>query len=183
MNLVKGDLRIRPATDEDAQRLCDWWNDGKIMAHAGFPNGLGTNAAQVLESLKKDTDDNRRLIIESGCVPIGEMSYRTIHAGVAEIGIKICISSEREKGMGTEFIRMLLRYLFVERGYEKVVLDTNLQNTRAQHVYEKIGFTRVGTNIDSWKNQLGELQSSVDYELTRESYLRLSGVDDMVSPA
>lgn len=171
MKLVQGGLTIRPATGEDAQRLCDWWNDGQIMSHAGFPNGLGTNTAQVLEELNKDTDDNRRLIIESNNAPIGEMSYRTIHAGVAEIGIKICISSEREKGQGTEFIRMLLRYLFVQRGYVKVVLDTNLQNTRAQHVYEKIGFVRVGTNIDSWRNQLGELQSSVDYELTREAMI------------
>ncbi len=171
MILVQGKLTIRPATGEDAQRLCDWWNDGQIMAHAGFPNGLGTSAAKILEDLKKDTDDNRRLILESDHTPIGEMSYRTIHEGVAEIGIKICISSEREKGQGTEFIKMLLRYLFGERGYAKVVLDTNLQNTRAQHVYEKIGFVRVGTNIDSWRNQLGELQSSVDYELTREIYL------------
>lgn len=36
-----GNLTIRNATVEDAVLLSAWWNDGKIMAHAGFPNGTG----------------------------------------------------------------------------------------------------------------------------------------------
>ena len=52
-----------------------------------------------------------------------------------------------------------------QRGYEKIVLDTNLKNVRAQHVYEMLGFRKLRVNIDSWEDQLGELQSSVDYEL------------------
>jgi len=58
-------------------------------------------------------------------------------------------------------------------GYEKIVLDTNLKNKRAQHVYEKLGFRKTGTNINAWKDQIGELQSSVDYELLKEDYLKL----------
>jgi RimJ/RimL family protein N-acetyltransferase len=58
-------------------------------------------------------------------------------------------------------------------GYKKIIIDTNLNNIRAQHVYEKLGFKKVRTNIDSWKNQLGDLQSSVDYELLKEDYLIL----------
>ncbi|GMQ63572.1 hypothetical protein [Vallitalea maricola] len=41
----------------------------------------------------------------------------------------------------------------------------------AQHVYEKIGFKRIKVNYNSWKNQLGEIQSSVDYELLKADYL------------
>jgi len=50
-------------------------------------------------------------------------------------------------------------------------LDTNLKNTRAQHVYEKLGFRKVRTRINAWKDQLGELQSAVDYELTAEDFV------------
>lgn len=175
MDFVKDELKIRNASSEDAQILCSWWNDGVIMAHAGFPNGLGTDVFQITEScLQKENDDGRRLIIEANNVPIGEMNYRTIVDGVAEIGIKICVRSEQEKGYGTKCITMLLHYLFVNRGYKKIILDTNLQNVRAQHVYEKLGFIKVKTNINSWENQLGELQSSVDYELCRESYFLVS---------
>ena len=48
-----------------------------------------------------------------------------------------------------------------------MVLDTNLANTRAQHVYEKLGFVRLRTRVDAWTDQVGQPQSAVDYELTR----------------
>lgn len=60
---------------------------------------------------------------------------------------------------------MLIGQLFA-MGYQKIVLDTNLANTRAQHVYEKLGFKKVRVNVDAWKDQLGQWQSSVDYELS-----------------
>lgn len=34
---------------------------------------------------------------------------------------------------------MLIEELF-SMGYEKIILETNLKNTRAQHVYERLGF-------------------------------------------
>ena len=55
-------------------------------------------------------------------------------------------------------------------GAQLIFLDTNLNNTRAQHVYEKLGFKKVAIHNDSWRNQLGELQSSVDYELTIDDF-------------
>ena len=67
-------------------------------------------------------------------------------------------------------LSMLIGWLF-RNGYSKIVLDTNLTNTRAQHVYESLGFRKVRTNIDSWKDQLGQLQSSVDYELVEKDFV------------
>jgi len=173
MYLEKDNLVIRNATIADAQTLCNWWNDGKIMAHAGFPNGIGTTEIVVSDSIKNHTDKNRGLILEIDGSLVGEMNYRTVAENVAEIGIKICNSNQREKGFGTQFSKMLISYLFDQMGYEKIILDTNLKNTRAQHVYEKIGFRKCAVKIDSWKDQFGELQSSVHYELTKEEYLKL----------
>ncbi|MBO4685706.1 MAG: GNAT family N-acetyltransferase [Lachnospiraceae bacterium] len=68
---------------------------------------------------------------------------------------------------------MLIAELFA-RGYEKIVLDTNLKNERAQHVYEMLGFRKLRVNIDSWRDQLGELQSSVDYELVPADFTNYS---------
>lgn len=56
-------------------------------------------------------------------------------------------------------------------GYKKIILDTNLNNLRAQHVYEKLGFQKIRVNVDAWKNQLGELQSSIDYELEEKDFI------------
>ncbi len=111
------------------------------------------------------------LIIEANSSPIGEMSYREVDEATVQIGIKICDFSQQEKGFGTSFLKMLIEHLFLDKGYEKIVLDTNLNNKRAQHVYEKIGFARIGVREHSFIDQLGNPQSSVDYELLREDYI------------
>jgi RimJ/RimL family protein N-acetyltransferase len=170
MYIENGNLVIRHATANDASLLCRWWNDGKIMAHAGFPNGIGCTEQEILQNLLTDTDYNRRLILDIDGVPSGEMNYRTIADGIAEIGIKICDSNEQDKGFGTLFLSMLINFLFVNMGYRTIVLDTNAKNARAQHVYENIGFRKVALHLNSRRNQLGEWQSSIDYELTRAEF-------------
>jgi len=178
MNIKNGKFRIRNATAQDAKILSEWWNDGEVMAHAGFPNGLGISEREIVASLEKDNRLHRRLIIEFDDVPIGEMSYRTPEEKIAEIGIKVCNASRQNKGYGTEYLKMLLKHLFISMGYDKIILDTNLKNERAQYVYERLGFRKTGTNIDAWKDQLGELQSSVDYEMTKDEYVSLYGNED-----
>lgn len=164
-------LTIRNAASADAEQLAAWWNDGTIMAHAGFPNGLGKSAEEIAEQIAGDTDENRRLMIEMDGKPIGEMSYRLAGEKTAEIGIKICDFSQQEKGLGKKLLSMLIASLFRDFGYQKIILDTNLNNKRAQHVYEKLGFKKLRVNENSWRNQLGELQSSVDYEMYPEDFV------------
>ncbi len=171
MFLKKDNLIIRNAGAGDAETLCSWWNDGNIMAHAGFPKGLGTTPQRIAEQLLPDDDDTRRrLILEIDSIPVGEMSYKNEGNGIADIGIKICNTERQEKGFGTQFLKMLIGCLFYEKGYEKILLDTNLENKRAQHVYEKIGFRRTAVKLDSWQDQLGRWQSAVYYELTKDDF-------------
>lgn len=165
---------IRNATVEDADLLSSWWNDGKIMAHAGFPNGLGKTTYEIAEDLKEDTDEDRRLIIELDKKPIGEMGYGRVDEDTVEIGIKICEFSEHDKGYGKIFLSMLIFSLFEDMGYKKVILDTNANNKRAQHVYEELGFRKLQVRENSWRNQLGELQSSIDYEMYRENFVNFA---------
>lgn len=166
MFLKQENLVIRNAVESDAAQLAAWWNDGSVMAHAGFPNGLGTTAETIAASLATDTDDTRRRhIIEENGVPIGEMNYRNAGNGTAEIGIKICNPECQNRGLGKKLLRMFIDGLFNELRYREIVLDTNLNNLRAQHVYESIGFEKVRVNIDSWTDQLGNKQSSVDYRM------------------
>lgn len=170
MRLQAGPVSIRYALPEDAASLARWWNDGSVMAHAGFPLGLGTTPEKIAKDLSKDSDTTRRrLMLELDAVPIGEMCYYHIDKETAEIGIKICEHRYQEKGIGRIALSLLIRHLFYY-GYQKIILDTNLKNTRAQHVYELLGFQKMRVNLDSWKNQLGEPESSVDYQLISEDF-------------
>ena len=164
-------ISIRPAAVADAEQLCRWWNDGAVMAHAGFPKGLGTTVEKVAAQIESETEQTtRRHMVLSGGAAIGELCYRDLGDRTCDIGINICDAGCQNKGLGKIILSLLIDGLFAS-GYEKIVLDTNLQNTRAQHVYEQLGFRRVNTNVDSWKDQLGKLQSSIDYELTKENFI------------
>lgn len=88
MEMLKyGDITIRQAEKRDAKQLTAWWNDGAVMAHAGFPNGLGTSEEEVSAGL-----GNGRLI--------GEACYRKVADETAEIGIKICEVDFQNRGLG-----------------------------------------------------------------------------------
>lgn len=165
MRIVHHNLCIRNAEGKDCEQLAVWWNDGRVMAHAGFPNGLGTTAWKIQEQIAEDSDDvKRRLIIEYEGISIGEMGFYVCEGKQVEIGIKICNPDFQEKGLGRVILSMLIEELF-NRGHERIFLDTNLENTRAQHVYELLGFKKIAVHENAWKNQLGEPQTSVDYEL------------------
>lgn len=172
VNLSYRNIRIRQAEMSDAGLLCKWWNDGKVMEHAGFPLGLGITEEEIIRKIETETDETtRRHIILIDNMPVGEMNYRRVSMETCEMGIKICETTHQNKGYGTIVLHMFLQGLFARLGYEKVILDTNLQNKRAQHVYEKIGFTKLRVNENAWMDQLGRPQSSVDYEMKKEDYI------------
>ena len=170
MNIEFNPLCIRNAEKKDCAQLAKWWNDGKVMAHAGFPNGIRTSATEIEKQIANDSDETkRRLVIEYKNTLIGEMCFYVYENAKYEIGIKICEFDYQEKGLGKIILSMLIEELF-QMGAKLIFLDTNLNNTRAQHVYEELGFKRIRIRNDSWRNQLGELQSSIDYELTKENF-------------
>ena len=165
MQMQYKNLTIRDAVAADAAQLAAWWNDGAVMAHAGFPLGLGTTVEKVIAGL-----GNGRLILIENERLIGEACYRKVGEGIAEIGIKICETDCQNRGLGRIILSMLISWLF-EQGFEKIVLDTNHTNKRAQHVYESLGFRKLRVNVDSWTDQLGNKQSAADYELTEDNFI------------
>lgn len=175
MLLKHNNLTIRNATVNDIEQLAKWWNDGAVMAHAGFPNGTGQTETEIANSLKNDSDNlHRRLIIEVDKIPVGEMNYCNKGNDTAEIGIKICDFSLHDKGLGKVLLSILISALFSDLGYKRILVDTNLNNKRAQHVYEELGFRRLQVRVNSWKNQIGELQSSIYYELRQKDFINFA---------
>lgn len=172
MEITYKNYLIRNASVQDAALLCKWWNDGAIMAHAGFPNGTGQSAEEISEKISHDTDDScRRLIIELDKTPIGEMSYKNLGDGRVEIGIKICDISKQERGHGRILLSMLFHELLHEKGYSTIVISTDMENLRAQHVYELLGARKLRTVKDAWRSPTGKLHSAVEYELNERDFI------------
>ncbi len=51
MKLQYENLALRQANKADAEQLASWWNDGAVMAHASFPNGLGRTIDEAKEKI------------------------------------------------------------------------------------------------------------------------------------
>jgi RimJ/RimL family protein N-acetyltransferase len=160
MELRQDNLLIRYAVKNDAKILCNWWNDGKIMAHVGFPNGLSTSVEIIEKQISEETNETiRRFIIEIDNEPSGEMNYKNRKNNIANIGIKICVENKLEKGYGKKLLNLFINYLFKELNYEQITINTYLNNKRAQYVYEKIGFIQIKTD-----------ENIVYYELSKQKY-------------
>lgn len=170
MYLCQGLLVIRDACISDASRLCNWWNDGAVMAHAGFPEGIHTTVEQVAVQISGEHGPKYRLIVEHQSVPIGEMCYREMGDQTAQIGIKICELSQQNRGLGSQLLSMLCQSLFADHGFTKITLDTMLENKRAQHVYEKLGFVQTAIHRDCWQDQTGRMRTSIDYTLLPSNF-------------
>ena len=170
MNKSYRNITIREAKKEDARLLLLWWNNGKVMEHAGYPHGLETTEERIILQLEKN-HNNYRHIIEYNNTPIGEMNYIELKDNVCDIGIKICEFSYQNKGLGKQILSLFISNLFDELKFKKVILSTDLRNLRAQHVYEQLGFKKVKVFYDSWTDQLGKLRTSVCYELVKKDFI------------
>lgn len=164
LKLIHKDITIRKAMIKDAEMLCKWWNDGFVMAHAGFPNGIGTTV-QTVQAQLRQAQARLRLLIEYQNIPIGEMmlEFHTLYQ--VEFGIKICDLSKQNQGIGTKVLSMMFQYLFMECQMEEIVCTTEFDNKRAQHVYEQLGFKKAKTLHHVWCDETGIWHDGIFYVL------------------
>lgn len=59
-----------------------------------------------------------------------------------DIGLLSCCLG---RGLGTEALRLLARWLVDERGHHRLTIDPAVANERAIRAYQKVGFRPVGT--------------------------------------
>jgi aminoglycoside 6'-N-acetyltransferase len=71
-------------------------------------------------------------------------------------GIDIFLSSEvHGRGLGTDAVRTLARWLVRERGHHRVTIDPAVENPAAIRAYEKAGFKPVGVMREYWTDPSG----------------------------
>jgi aminoglycoside 6'-N-acetyltransferase len=134
-------VTLRPAHPDDLAVLVAirerpevyrWWRGGPDLA------------ATVADELA-DAEDHS-LVIEYDDRIVGaiqwsaeeEPDYR--HAGI-DIYLDAAVHG---RGLGTDAVRTLARYLIVEHGHHRLTIDPAADNTAAIRCYTKVGFRPVG---------------------------------------
>ena len=123
--------------DEEIWRLSSW---------AAAPMRQGA-VERLFESRESSTvDDSFAIHREGREEPIGVISLMNVSEAnsSAELSVIVGEEEDREKGLGTEAIRVLLRYAFDELGLNRVGLSVFEFNGPAISAYEKLGFKEEG---------------------------------------
>jgi aminoglycoside 6'-N-acetyltransferase len=96
--------------------------------------------------------------------PAGALQYwEESDPGSRYADVDILVGSDHQgRGLGTEAMRLIVRHLVDDRGHHRITLSTAVDNARAIHVYEKVGFRPVGvtrkSDLDArtgeWRDEL-----------------------------
>jgi aminoglycoside 6'-N-acetyltransferase len=86
------------------------------------------------------------LVIELGGAVVGYMQFSeevSIQYRFASIDLSLH-DDYQDRGLGSDAVRTLARYLFDTRGHHRLTIDPAIANERAIRCYERVGFRRVG---------------------------------------
>ena len=91
-------------------------------------------------------DDEVWLAIEHAGRTVGLIGYyEENEPEYRHAGMDLSLHPEfHDRGLGTDAVRTLARWLFEERDHHRLIIDPDAQNARAIRCYEKVGFKPVG---------------------------------------
>ena len=98
------------------------------------------------EREKSSTDDSFAIHREGEDEPIGVIGLSNISEANASADLSVIVgdAEARDRGLGTEAIRLILSYAFDDLGLNSVALSVFDFNEAAIHTYETLGFEREG---------------------------------------
>lgn len=148
-------VTLRPVGRADAANLAALMTDPEVARLTGSVHGDAGDGGRTWElaelekiydewSVAPDrlvwvvVDNNTELIV-------GEAVLSNLDTANRSCGYRIWISGARDRGLGTETTRLIMRYAFEDQGLNRVDLEVYDFNPRARHVYEKVGFVVEGT--------------------------------------
>ena len=135
------DVRTRWEADQSAdaeeQRLRDWHEP---------PRSLFRREQDFEAEHSEPESSEVSLIIEAEGRAVGDINLFQIDARDqrALIGLSIWSRADWGKGYGTDAMRAMMRWGFREMNLHRIELEVDVDNERAIHVYEKLGFATEG---------------------------------------
>ncbi len=123
--------------DAESQRLRDWFEPPRSLVRRD----------QEFEAEQSEPDPTAiSLVIAAEGRPIGDVNLFQIETRSrnALMGLSIWRREDWSKGYGTDAMRAMLRWAFQHLNLHRIELSVDVNNRRAIHVYEKLGFVCEG---------------------------------------
>jgi RimJ/RimL family protein N-acetyltransferase len=142
-------VRFRAMEPADAERLFVWINDPEVREHlaARYPFSM-RNQHEWVEAHSTINYGNAYFAVETidDSRHIGSIDIRTIDPEhrCGTLGLMIGDRSAWGQGYGTDMVRTACMFGFDEMNLHRIELWLEEPNTRARHVYDKLGFVQEG---------------------------------------
>ena len=149
---LRGDsVVLRPLTVDDVPRLVEIGRQPEV---ARWWTSVTTDK---LTAKAEGRDDAPGLAILFGGDVVGMIQYaEEDDPEYRSASIDIFLSNEvHGRGLGTDAVRTLARWLVRERGHHRVTIDPAVENPAAVRAYEKVGFRPVGVMREYWTDPSG----------------------------
>ena len=159
-------LTIRPPREGELDRLAE-----AIAADAQASIWWSSSAATIKNDWFGEPDYYVLVIDQAdtaiGIVAFGEFTVPEYRSAGIDIAL---LSTSVGGGLGTEAMRLLAEWLFTDRGHHRLTIDPALANERAIHVYEKIGFRRIGVAREYERASDGTWHDNLLMDMLRDDF-------------
>jgi RimJ/RimL family protein N-acetyltransferase len=152
--LVGNKVYLRPFEQTDVEfmhRIVN--NDVEVRRLTGAQNAF--SLAQIQDYIDRQWQDGSRVCF--GIVRleddqlVGEVVLNEINRNNRSANFRILVAQDLTgRGYGTEATCLMLDHGFGMLNLHRVELDVYTINSRAAHVYEKVGFKREGVKRENW---------------------------------
>ncbi|MCK4632434.1 MAG: GNAT family N-acetyltransferase [candidate division Zixibacteria bacterium] len=167
-SFVGDKIFLRAVTVDDIANFHLWLLQNEPQTRSCRPYPI-QSAAEATEAFRKREPSTNReffaIVRKKDKVPVGKISYFDYNSlnRSAELGLLID-PDEQKKGHGNEAIRLLVKYLFRQRGFNKVYAQTAAFNKGAIKLLESLKFSKDATLRDHYFHD-GEFHKGLIYSL------------------
>ena len=156
--MLKGKLiSLRPVHDTDVEKLYDFHTDIQNRGDY-YPRGIMSQPAfqkQFQENGFWGRDEGTLVIVNPADEIMGHIEFfKTInYLDEYELAYQIYDPEQRGKGVMTEAVNMMVRYLFESKRMNRIRLVIHPDNAASRRLAEKCGFQHEGTARGAWYNK------------------------------
>ena len=166
---------LRELERKDLSKINVWRNDPELISQLGAPFRYINSEVDEdwYNAYMSNRNNNVRCAIVQGVDDklLGLISLTSVNWLNRSCRLQIMIGDKdnQNKGIGTFAIKKILEHAFENMNLQRVELYTLMDNKRAQHLYEKIGFVREGVKRKCVYKK-GEYKDMILYAILREEW-------------
>ncbi|MCG2461086.1 GNAT family N-acetyltransferase [Flavobacteriaceae bacterium F89] len=171
---LKGRLcYLRALEPQDLDFLYEIENDAAVWEISGTTTPYSKHILrQYLDNAHKDIYEAKqlRLVISDnedrpiGLVDMFDFDPKNHRAG---LGVIILAEGDRNKGIGSEAISLMIDYAFSILDLRQVYANVMEENAASIHLFTKLGFSRVGTK-KHWIFYNGEFKNEILFQKLKD---------------